>query len=221
MNMKIAKFLFCALAASACCGSVQGQLLAIWDFGASSAYYTTAVTNTNLVGTPTLALGGGTLDADGKNGVDFTDAAGLFHAAGQAGAWDDVKVTGTDAYWIVTMNTTGWKDLVVRWDYKAWDATTTSCDLDYSLNGGTTWINILNNTAIIADGAFHTASYDLSSVLSLNDASSVQIRMNDLDEFGDGKFAFDNLQVTGAATPEPATLALLTLGAAVIRRLRA
>jgi hypothetical protein len=215
-------FVFCFVAMLTA-QPARGDLMAIWDFGASSAYYTTAVTskNASVIGTPTLMLGGGTLDVDGKNGVAFTDAAGVAHAAGQGGAWDDVKVTGVDAYWIMTINTTGWKDMAVRWDYKAWDATTTSCDLDYSLDGGSTWVNILNNTPLTADAAFYVASYNLSGVLELNDRASVQIRMNDLDEFGDDKFAFDNLQITGSAIPEPATLAIVLTGAIIVRRRRA
>jgi hypothetical protein len=202
-----------------CTGSVHADLMAVWDFGPSSAYYTTAATAENVVGTPTLILGGGELDVNGKNGVAFTDAAGVVHGAGQAGAWEDVKVTGTDAYWILTIDTTGWQDMAIRWDYKAWDALTNSFDLDYNLDGST-WITILNNAAITGDEAFHSISCDLSAIAGINNHASVQFKMYDLDENGNDKFAFDNLQITGTAIPEPATALLLLAGAGILRKRR-
>jgi hypothetical protein len=42
--------------------------------------------------------------------------------------------------------------------------------------------------------------------------------MNDLDEYGNDKFAFDNLQITGTAIPEPITMLLLLAGAGILRR---
>jgi hypothetical protein len=82
---------------------VMGAQMAIWDFGPNAAGYTSNPTTENVNGTPTLVLSGGTLDTGGKNGVDYTDIAGVTHIAGQAGAWDDVKVTGPDAEWDVTI----------------------------------------------------------------------------------------------------------------------
>jgi hypothetical protein len=194
------------------------QQMAIWDFGQSSAYYTEVPTTENVVGTPTLAISGGQKDIDGKNGVAYVDIAGVSHIAGQAGAWDDVKVTGLDAEWVVSINTTGWEDISVRFDYKAWDPTTTSFDLDYRLSETAEWIEILNNQAITADGAFHIFSSTLPGEIC--NQSFVQFRFYDLDEFGNDKFAFDNLEFAGTQIPEPATIALLGLGITAILRKR-
>ena len=65
--------------------SASATQMAIWDFGPNAAGYTTNPTAENLVAMPTLVLSGGTLDPDGKDGVAYTDAAGVSHAAGQAG----------------------------------------------------------------------------------------------------------------------------------------
>jgi hypothetical protein len=195
------------------------QQMAIWDFGQSSAYYTEVPTAENVAGIPTLVLSGGQKDIDGKNGVAYVDAAGVSHIAGQAGAWDDVKVTGLDAEWVVTINTTEWEDISVRFDYKAWDPTTTSFDLDYRLSETAEWIEILNNQVITADGAFHSISTSLPGEIC--NQSFVQFRFYDLDENGNDKFAFDNLEFAGTQIPESATIALFGLGiTSIIRRKR-
>jgi hypothetical protein len=199
--------------------SVMGaQQMAIWDFGDSSAYYTELPTAENVIGTPTLVLSGGEKDNNGKNGVVYIDVAGVSHIAGQAAAWEDVKVDGPDADWIVTLNTTGWQDISVRFDYKAWDPTTTSFDLDYRLSETDLWIEILNNESITADGAFHSFSYPLLS--DIDNQPTVQLRFYDLDENGNDKFAFDNLEFSGTQIPEPATILLFGLGVSAILRKR-
>jgi hypothetical protein len=194
------------------------QQMAIWDFGSSSDYYTESPTAENVVGTPTLSLSGGLKDTNGKNGVDYVDIAGVSHIAGQAAGWDDVKVDGPDADWIVTINTTGWQDISVRFDYKAWDPTTTSFDLDYRLSETGSWVEILNNQVITADKAFHSFSSILPG--NIDNQSFVQLRFYDLDENGNKEFAFDNLEFAGTQIPEPATIALLGLGISAILRKR-
>jgi hypothetical protein len=197
------------------------QQMAIWDFGPIAAGYTTNPTAEYLVGTPTLVLSGGTMDPDGKDGVAYTDAAGVFHAVGQSAAWDDVKVSSSpDAKWIVTLNTTGWADISVRFDYKAWDSTTTSFDLSYQINNSGTWVSILDNQTIIPDKAFHSFAYSLASIDAIENCSSVQLKVSDLDK-GNNQFAFDNYELTGTLIPEPATIGLFGLGiTAIIRRRR-
>jgi len=197
------------------------QQMAIWDFGPNAAGYTTGpnAVSANLIGTPTLVLSGGTLDPDGKDGVAYTDAAGVFHAVGQSAAWDELKLTGNNARWIVTLNTTGWTDIGLRFDYKAWNSKTTSFDIDYRLNDTDVWTNILNNTPIVGDQTFHSFAYSLASLDAIENQSVVELRFNDFDNKGSGKLAFDNFELTGTQIPEPATIALFGLGiTAIIRR---
>ena len=197
------------------------QQMAIWDFGPNAAGYTTNPTAENLVAMPTLVLSGGTLDPDGKDGVAYTDAAGVSHAAGQAAAWDEIKVSGDNARWIVTLNTTGWTDISLRFDYKAWSSKTNSFDIDYRLNDTDAWTNILNNTPIVGDSTFHSFAYSLASLDAIENQPVVELRFNDFDNHGSGKLAFDNFELTGTQIPEPATIALFGLGiTAIIRRRR-
>ena len=192
--------------------------MAIWDFGPNAGGYTTAPTAENLVGTPTLVLSGGTLDPDGKDGIAYVDVLGVSHIAGQSAAWDELKISGDNARCIVTLDTVGWQDIGIRFDYKAWDKSTTSFDLDYRLSNGDAdpWIHILNNQLITADNAFHSFDYSLASIDAIENQSFVQIRFNDLDNKGKGKFAFDNYELTGTQIPEPITILLFGLGSAAI-----
>ena len=195
------------------------QQMAIWDFGPNAAGYTTNPTAENLVVTPTLVLSGGTLDPDGKDGVAYTDAAGVSHAMGQSAAWDEINISGDNARWIVTIDTVGWTDLSVRFDYKAWSSKTNSFDIDYRLSDSDPWTNILNNTPIVGDQTFHSFAYSLASLDAIENQSLVELRFNDFDNHGSGKLAFDNFELTGTLVPEPATIALFGLGiTAIIRR---
>jgi hypothetical protein len=197
------------------------QQMAIWDFGPNAAGYTMAPTAENVIGTPTMVLSGGTLDPSGKNGVAYTDAAGVSHIDGQAGAWNEIKVSGNNARWIVTIDTVDWTDLSVRFDYKAWSSKTTSFDMDYRLNDTDVWTNILNNTPIVGDQTFHSFAYSLAGLDAIENQSVVEFRFNDFDNKGSGKLAFDNFELTGTLIPEPATIALFGLGiTAIIRRRR-
>ncbi len=176
-------------------GTANADLMAIWDFGPDSSNYTEDVTTERVIGVPTLSLSGGDIDDDGKNGTAYTDAEGTFHAAGQGAAWDDVKVTGADAEWIITINTMGWENIAIRWDYKS--EKSPSFDLEYEVGGSGQWIRILNNHPITDDWSWHSFRYDLSSISAIEDNPAVRLRMLDLDRDGNDKFVFDNLELTG------------------------
>jgi len=196
----------------------EAGLTAIWDFGPDAAGYTEDVTLSNVTGVPTIFLSGGEKDDNGKDGTAYTDAAGNFHAGGQAAAWDDIKVDGPDAKWTLTINTTGWYDLAIRWDYKAWEPETNSFDLDYRVGGIGDWVVILNNESIVGDETYHSFSYDLSSIANIENQSIVEFCFYDLDRNGNKKFAFDNLEITGV--PEPTTFILFGLTGLVLMRRR-
>jgi hypothetical protein len=189
------------------------SVLAVWDFGINAANYTENPAYYNTATAPTLLLlpnVSGSKDPDGKNGIAFTDAGGISHIDGQAGAWDDIKNSNGNASWTVTLDTTSFQNLAIRWDYKSELAT--SFDFSYRTVVGGAWTKLLNNQAIIADwNNFYSTSIDLSAITTLNNQSFVQFTVDDLIQGpGNNKFAFDNLQITGV--PEPMTLALLAIG---------
>lgn len=206
-------------------GSVANAfpLMVVWDFGPDSSNYTLAP-QYDYTGGSTLTAGNADYDGNGGDGVDFTDADGIFHAAGQALHWNDVSKSGdNDAYIIITTNITLWYDISIRWDYKSdntGDKTgPVSFDLDYQV-GGAGWINILDNYAITRDDAWHEFNYDLSN-LGINCQPSVQFRINDFDEDDlSGDYWQDNVQLTGTSVPEPMSIAFLALGGVALLRKR-
>ncbi len=193
-------------------GPANADLMAIWDFGPNLGGYTEDVTTEYVIGTPTLVLDGGRKDENGKTGVAYLDAEGTLHLGGgdyRAAAWDDVRVTGKDADWIMTINTTGWQDMAIRWDYRSQESQT--FDLDYRVGGSGDWIAIVEDKPITHDNTWDIFSYNLSSITAIENQSIVEFRMYDLDENGNNAYRFDNLEMTGV--PEPCSIALLGIGA--------
>jgi hypothetical protein len=155
---KTMMFRFCLVLLCLVSPAGFAKVLAIWDFGPSSAFYTTEPASWALSAKPALVLTGGDIDANGKNGADFIDADGVFHVAGQGAAWDDINKSGSDndAACTITLNTTGWQVQGLRWDYKSEKAT--SYDIDYRLSQTATWIQLLDNQPIMADDLFHAVT---------------------------------------------------------------
>ena len=188
----------------------KADLMVIWDFGPDAIHYTLNPAVENVVGIPVMTAGGAEYDPDGKNGIAFTDAAGIPHPAGQAVAWDDVSGTESDAEWTIRIDTTGWQDMVIRWDYFS-DNTggnrgPVSFDLEYRV-GGADWSVILNNQPIIRDDAWHPFTYDLSGIVGIDNQPDVEFRVDDLDQADEnGDYRFDNLQLTGSPILSQLTL---------------
>jgi hypothetical protein len=199
--------------------------MAVWDFGPDAAGYTLDPTTEHVVGTPTLTVLGGDYDADGKNGLAYWDAAETLHPGGQAVAWDDVSAASPnlDAEWTITINTTGWRNIVIRWDYFSdnvgGNRGPTTLDLAYRVGDGA-WFQHLNNAPIIRDDAWHPFDDgDLSAIAAIENQPLVVFRISDLDRNDeDGDFMFDNLELTGV--PEPCSIVLLGLGGFMLLRKR-
>jgi hypothetical protein len=184
-------------------GTVKADLMAIWDFGPDAASYTVDPTTEYVIGTPMLVLFGGELDVNGKEGIDYTDAEGTYHPVGRAGAWDNVTA---DSQWSVTINTTNWQDMVIRWDYNSEntpdDLGPESFDFDYRVGGVGAWLPILSNQPMIRDAAWHEFSYDLSLLPVIENQPIVEFRIRDLNrgtESG-GFFKIDNIELAGTTS---------------------
>jgi len=197
-------------------GPANADLMAIWDFGPNAGDYTLQPQDWYVDEEPTLIASGADYDTDGGNGVAYTDAAGNPHIAGQCVHWNDVSGTASDAEWIMTVNTTGWEDMRISWDYLSdntgnnWGPT--SFDFAYRVGLAGSWVRIFNNRAITRDDNWHVFSYDLSSITAIEGQSYVQFRAYDLNRADDdGDYKFDNLEMTGV--PEPCSIALLGIGA--------
>ncbi|MFA5239491.1 MAG: PEP-CTERM sorting domain-containing protein [Phycisphaerae bacterium] len=205
--------------------TASAELMAVWTFGPNSTEYTLVPQYEYVSGVPTLAAGNADYDLNGGDGTAFIDAAGNSHIDGQALHWNDVSKSGdNDAYIIITIDTTGWQDMAIRWDYMSdngGDKTgPVSFDLDYQI-GDSGWIGILDNCAITKDDLWHEFSYDLSLLTAVNNLPSVQFRIDDFDENDlSGDYWQDNIQITGTPIPEPISAVLFALGGAALLRKR-
>lgn len=195
-------------------------VLTVWDFGDSSTLYTQVPDYYNTIAVPALALFGSGVDTNGKDGIAYLDAGGIAHVAGQAAAWDDINKSGSenDAALIITLNTTGFTNLAIRWDYKSEEAE--YFDFAYRTTADGAWTQIADNQAITPgwdDGDWYSVSIDMSGYAGLNNQSYIQLRIDDLVEGpGNDRFAIDNIEIT--AIPEPCTLLLLGFGGLLIRK---
>jgi len=210
-------------------GSAESEIMALWNFGPDSSYYSEiiSVKHIGVAGFPTLSIDGGDKDANGKDGVDHTDTEGNSHNSGQAAAWNDVSVAGAlDAEFTVEINTTGWQDMAVRWDYFSDDSGgnrgPTSVDLHYRVNSGA-WEELpsWDDIALTRDDAWHEFAIDLVAITDINNKAMVEFLFDDFDENDDnGEFLVDNIEITGTQIPEPGTLILVGLGGMILRRSR-
>ncbi|MBE0535661.1 MAG: hypothetical protein IH624_08320 [Phycisphaerae bacterium] len=184
-------------------------VMAFWDFGSETVY--TEEPLIDHTGGATILLQGGVKDFDGKNGVSYIDADGGSHLAGKAAAWDNVN---SESELIITVNTSGWRDMILRWDYSSentiGDLGPASFDLHYRIGPTGTWVRLLNNEPFIRDGLWHSFAYTNTVLLNqIENNPFVQFRLSDLsagDESG-GDFKIDNVELTGA--PIPGSIALL------------
>jgi hypothetical protein len=216
-------------------GDAQAAIIALFNFNDMSGNNngTTAVTVDNAVGVPTLQLveeSGTLVDPNGQAGVSFTDQAGTNHSAGMAAAWTSgVLNASTDPNdtWLLSADTTGYSDLMLRFDYRLTSAIVSGEDLqgptqliiDWRQGGGSfTTIQAFN---LIKDNSYHAFVLDLSGIAAIQNVADVQIRgtwsNNATESVPGGTFPsarFDNLELSGV--PEPTWIALLTLGTAAI-----
>ncbi len=192
--------------------SGQVATMAYWDFGPDAAGYTEQVLIDGIAGIPTLTLNYGDKDTNGKTGLEYTDQGGTYHADGRAGTWDNVN-SSSDI--VITVNTTGWTGMTLRWDYNS-EATDgpPSFDMDYRVGETGDWEDILSNEPLIRDTFWHGFTKDLSFSAFLDAAiienePFVQFRIYDLSRQGEagGVFKVDNFELTG--TPIVSTIAVL------------
>ena len=173
--------------------------MAIWDFPTVSNASNTSINASTdiLTGTPSLQQYNQTIDDNGVNGTPYLDINGVSHVASKAISWNDITGSGTDAELIMTLNTSGWSSISMRFDYKSESAN--SFDVEYSINGGANWTQIINNTVINSDGYVNwdSKTVSLSSYTIIENQSSVMIKIQDLDNTGNDKFSFDNIEFYG------------------------
>ncbi len=176
------------------------DLLALWTFDSltdvAHALDIPASTD-NALDTPILQAVYQSILPIGMSGTAYTDADNVAHLPGSAVAWIDIKSSGHGAELWLTLNTTHWSALKLRFDYKTDSAD--SFDLEYSTDGGVSWTKPFNQEALIAAaGTYNSKTLDLSSETALNHQGRVWFKFSGFDNNGDDGLSLDNIEITGS-----------------------
>ncbi len=178
--------------------------LAIWTFDGSPAFSsgTPIAPTAASKDTPTLTLFDAEIDENGKEGQAYTDVKGVSHPADRAAAWNDIKKKDApDAEILLKLDTTGWYDLSLRFDYKSESAV--GYNLGYSLDGGGSWQPILGQDSLVNGFSWQTKVIDLTNRDAIENQSSLWLRIDHLEDTGNDKFVFDNLELYGSNNANP------------------
>ena len=168
----------------------------------------TAVTQNQMAGTPVLACQGVDVVPAGQPGVPYTDASGTTHPAGTAASWGSgVNDPGGNSM-TLHFDATGFQDFTLRYDYRSTSTGCPSADFQYRVGDSGDYVSA-GIHPYTRNAVFHAVSVSLTSLPSLNGASSVDFRWVLAAGSGSGTFQVDNLELTGTAVPEPRTYALV------------
>lgn len=180
----------------------------------------------------------GSYAAEGGVNATFSFASGA-HAS-SATAWSHPSGNGSvesfssnnwgvGDYYQFTTGTLDFEDIVIRWDQTRSSTGPASFKLQYSADGdtftdaGSYTVPAVNWSSTTADATGTTSfSQNLSTVTSLEDDPSVFFRLVATSAAGGtaGSNRVDNVRISAAPIPEPASLGLLGLSALALRRRR-
>jgi hypothetical protein len=179
-------------------------------------------------GTPTLSFAGSALLTSGtNNGAAFQYDSHTYTGGGETrvAGWQH---TGTDPWlndksFTLTLNTTGFHDLNIRFDARSaanpspHTQAPSSYTIHYSIDGGTNWVLTNLPASWTANAAYHEVALDFSSFTDINDQDDVRIRftLDDGPSSAPGASTTRNVRVDNflvTAIPEPSAFALSIVG---------
>ncbi|MCK6475898.1 MAG: hypothetical protein L6Q35_03595 [Phycisphaerales bacterium] len=237
-------FVLAAAGLAAIATSASADLVAYWNFNASTPNTTSGQLGTldstaPSLGSGTLSIGGGsptitynTNNAGTANGVVGTFAGttlnalnadpvgGALSLQGAVGGGSGSPVTSNGGYFQFNISMAGLKDLIVSFATRGTGTGFRNGQLSYSTDGVT-----FTNYGASWDGGgsstFFLVTRDLSTETSLNNASNVAIRLTLTGATGGaGNNRIDNIQFNATVIPAPASIALVGLAGLVAGRRR-
>jgi hypothetical protein len=188
-------------------GSADALIMTLWDFGSETLYSEQPAIDRTATAA-SIVVQGGLKDNNGKSGVAYVDADGTPRLAGRAAAWDNVN---SESELIITVNTSGWHDMILRWDYYSESTVGKEgpirFDLDYRVGPEGAWKSLLNNQVLTRNSQWNSFSHNMVLLSEIENRPFVELRISDFpyDERG-GTFKIDNLELTGALLPSTMTL---------------
>jgi hypothetical protein len=236
-----------ALAALAACGTVaSAAVVTQWNFnsivgdGSTSTGTTTpsigAGTVANLAGvTNTFAAGGtGTVAPASSSDPNNTDDSGYNTTNYQANPTSG-PATPENRGVRFSVDTTLFQDITVTFD---WRTSNTSSDLlrvDYTTDGGTTWVAGPIFNSVGGDSWNQGLTLDLSAIPAADNNASFGFRFVQQVDAASGRFVpanagsnyaatgtwrFDMVTINGTLIPTPGTAALAAIGGLLVARRR-
>lgn len=206
---------FLAIAAVGCHAAFAVEQLAIWTFneGLENIFSGTEIypDSDRVVGLPKLEMFHQEIDDNGSGGTDYTDVRGIFHESpvdNDAIRWDDIRGSGSDGRLDITLDTRGYGNIALRFDYRYRnnsDGTQDDLLLQYSANGGLTY-STYATISYTDDDTWRSKSFSFAGVSAIEDVPSVTFRII-LDPGAAGSdevnkdVYYDNIEITGELIP--------------------
>lgn len=197
----------------------RAATLVLFNMNDLSGGTMTSVTKDRVLGTPTLTITGGSIHLPSYGGTSYVDSDGDSHGAGLAASWDSGVNDPPANTFMLTFSTRHLMNMMLRYDYRSTSTGAPSAEFEYRVDGIGAFTSA-GTDVFTQDSNFHEISYDLSTIPAIQDQSMVELRWTFNPGTGGGTTRIDNLEISGAVIPEPATLAMLGVAVGVLLAFR-